>query len=69
MWSSIIEPMTQQYLEQSLLCMMSLYHYYSLGTQQRIVAPVMLAYLAVMPSLCLLVLYRNRAKLNQKAMR
>ena len=35
----------------------------------RILTPVMLTYLMLLPFLCSLILYRNKAKLNQKATR
>lgn len=67
MWSSVLRYMAQKYLDQSILCMMNLYQYYSLGLSQRIITPMTLAYLALMPCLCSLILYRNRKNLHTKA--
>lgn len=69
MWSSILRYMAQKYLDQSILCMMNLYQYHSLNLSQRIITPVTLAYLALMPCLCSLILYRNRKNLDIKAIK
>jgi len=64
MWSSVLRVMSQKYLDQSILCMMSLQQYYALDPQQRIITPLTLVYLVSMPALTCLILYRNRKTLH-----
>lgn len=57
MWSSVLRYMTQSYLDQSIMCMMSLSEYSDLNTASKVISPITLVYLMIIPGFLAFVLY------------
>lgn len=69
MWSSILRYMTQSYLDQSILCTMSLSYFYDLSIVQKVITPLTLVYLVILPGFLAYVLYMNREHLRKPEMK
>ena len=69
MWNSALRFMTQSYLDHSILCMISLSAYSSLDTVPKVLTPLTLVYLVILPGFLAFALYRNRKFLHTPEMK
>ena len=65
MWNSVLRYISQTYLNQAIVCMLELTKFGDLDLGSKIISPLTLVYLALIPILFYFILKRNRENLHK----